>query len=913
MKNRIDELLARSLSRWVDGVREHARATVAIVLGITAVLGVHALLFLGINSDNVRLVPDDLPSRQAHDAFIEHFPNLEEAMFVVIDAETPELAREAADGLAEALARESDVLTDVYLPGAGAFFEQNGLLYRDVDELDTFADQMARIQPLISELERDPTIAHMAGIVQEGLDAVEPGDPDAEDWQLVLDRLSEATVRAWDEYPVAVSWEEVLLRGSALEVSRRRAIVVHPVLEYDHVLQARRPMARIRDVAERLGYTPERGVTVRLTGNPALNYDEMMGFVWDIGGAGVFCFLLVTFVLQRAMRSLRLVLATLVTLLVGLIWTASFTAASIGTLNPLSITFAILFIGLGVDFGIHLGTGYADGLRAGRSHEIALRDTAAHVGSALAFCTLTTSIGFYVFVPTEYRGVAELGLIAGTGMFIIFVLTLTLMPALLCTVFRVDPARDLSAPVRFQRDVFARVAAHPTAIRWVAGSVGAVALALSFGVRFDCNVVDMRDPDSESVQAFQDLLADPQASPWYLNVLMPDLESAEALAERIVAVPEVGHAVTLGSFVPDRQEEKVSILSDVAFLYEAPLDVGPPPAAPSVEAQVAALRDLRDFLAQPFIDDHEGDLARSMVGLREHLDRFLARVDAGEDTRAALADLEAVLLAPLPDLLARLRKALLAEPFGIDDLPADIVRRMRAPDGTARVQVFPESDMKTGDDLDEFVIAVKAATPNAAGVPLNLYEFGQVASRSFNQALVSAVVIIAGLLYLLWRNVRDVLIVMAPLGLGAALTAATAAVFDIRFNFTNVVVIPLLFGIGVDSAIHLVQQAHEGRDTAASLMATPTARAVYYSAITTTVSFGSLSLAGHNGVESLGILLTVGLVYTVVCVLVVLPALLEWRAGPPPGAVGVAPDEAAPHGATEGMLSRSLRAPRPRA
>jgi predicted RND superfamily exporter protein len=217
--------------------------------------------------------------------------------------------------------------------------------------------------------------------------------------------------------------------------------------------------------------------------------------------------------------------------------------------------------------------------------------------------------------------------------------------------------------------------------------------------------------------------------------------------------------------------------------------------------------------------------------------------------------------------------------------------------------------MRTGDDLDAFVIAVQAATPNAAGVPLNLYEFGQVASRSFIQALVSAVVIIAGLLYVLWRNARDVLVVMAPLGLGAALTAATAAVFDVRFNFTNVVVIPLLFGIGVDSAIHLVQRAHESGDAAASLMATPTARAVYYSAVTTMVSFGSLSLAGHNGVESLGILLTVGLVYNVVCVLVVLPALLDWRTGPPRGVVGTATDEARIASAASGPL----RAPRPRA
>lgn len=882
MKTQIDALLARGLARWVDGVRRHARATVATILTLTLVLAVYTAFSLGINSDNLDLIPAELPSRRSHEAFIEHFPNLEEAMFVVIDADTPELARDAASRLAAALEPETDVFTEVYLPGGGEFFEQNGLLYLSPDELDDFADQMARIQPLIAELERDPSITHMSEIVQEGLDALEPGaEGDEEDWQLVLDRLSQATVQAWDEHPIAVSWEEVLLRDSALDGSRRRAIVIHPVLEYEHILQARRPMARIRDVAQRLGFTPERGVSVRITGNPALNYDEMIGFAWDIGGGSVLCFLIVTFVLFRALRSRRLVYATLATLLVGLIWTAAFTAASIGTLNPLSMTFAILFIGLGVDFGIHVCTAYADALRAGTPHEIALRDTAGHTGSALALCTLTTSIGFYVFIPTDYRGVSELGLISGTGMFIIFGLTLTFLPALLCTFCRVDPVRDLNAPVRFERDIFAGFRRHPAAVRWTALALGVVGAIGMTGLRFDCNVVEMRDPDTESVQAFQDLLADPLASPWYLNVLMPDLASANALAARVETLPEVEQAITLDDFVPDDQDEKLEILADVAMLFETPSDPQPDATPPTPREQVIALRQLRDYLDKPVFEGTTSELAASMIGLRDHLDTFLGRVDRGDDPGLALADLERVLLDPLPALLARLRRSLEAEPFGIEDLPAELVTRMRAPDGIIRVQIFPSSDMRGPDDVGNFVRAVTAVTPNAAGVPLNLYEFGLVASSSFTQALTSAIVIISLLLYVLWRRIRDVLIVMVPLALGASLTATAAAVLDIRFNFTNVVVIPLLFGIGVDSAIHLLQRSQEALAEGEQLTTTATARAVYYSAVTTMVSFGSLALAGHNGVESLGVLLTIGLVFTVLCVLIVLPALIAPAAGGP--------------------------------
>ena len=876
MPRHTDSLIAGILARWVDLVRQRARGVILVVVALTLGLGGYTLLNLGINSDNVSLVPTDLPSRKAHEAFVEKFPNLEEAIFVVVDAQTPELARDAATRLTARLQNLPDVITEAYLPGGSEFFETNGLLYRDVDELDDFADQMARIQPLLTQLEQDSSIANLSRIVREGLESGE-AEVSSEDWSQVLDRLSEATVRAWDEHPVAISWEELLLRDSSLDISHRRVVVVHPILDYGDILTGRRPIAAIRAAAAELGLFPERGVEVRITGNPALNYDEMIGIAWDVGVAGVFCFLLVALVLYRALRSAKIVIATLLTLLVGLIWTAAFTAAAIGTLNPLSITFAILFIGLGADFGIHLGTGYADRLRSGDDHDRALREAAGQVGTALIFCTLTTAIGFYVFVPTDYRGVAELGLIAGTGMFVILFLTLTFLPALLSRGLGIAPSVDLSAPVHFRTQFWRRIGEHPKAIRRIALPLGCIALALLPGLRFDANVIEMRDPKSESVGAFKDLLGDPATSPWYLNVLVPDLSTAETLAERLGTLSEVDRVITLNSFIPSDQEEKIEILQDVTFLFEQPAGIHYDQAPPLIEEQIRALQDLHDSLEKPIRLGGDAPLTRSMVRLREHLAQFLARARDEDRRQEALADLEAVLLAPFPDHLKRMRAAMEADSVGLDDIPTRLRERMLADDGTARLQVYPTSELGDGDAMRRFVAAVQNAAPNTAGVPLNLVEFGDVISASFTQALVSALIIISLLLFVLWRRLSDVLIVLVPLCLGATLTAATAVVLDIRFDFTNVVVIPLVFGIGVDSAIHLVQRAREISGTAEDLLGTATARAVFYSAVTTGVSFGSLALANHNGLNSLGLMLCFGLFYTVVSVLILLPALLELR------------------------------------
>jgi predicted RND superfamily exporter protein len=264
--------------------------------------------------------------------------------------------------------------------------------------------------------------------------------------------------------------------------------------------------------------------------------------------------------------------------------------------------------------------------------------------------------------------------------------------------------------------------------------------------------------------------------------------------------------------------------------------------------------------------------------LREQLGRFLAHVEKDENPEETLATFETVLLASLPVQIARVREAIDTPGIGLEDLPLELRQRMVAPDGRVRVQIFPAEDLQDRGALERFADAVQGVAPDAVGVSINLVEFGRITVAAFRQALVSAVVLIGLFLLLLWGRPSDAAFALAPLLLSALLTAASVVVLGISFNFTNVVVIPLLLGIGVDSAVHLV---HESRQHAGGeevdLLSTTTARAVFYSALTTTLSFGSLALSSHLGMQSLGILLTVGMILTVVCNLVVLPALLDLR------------------------------------
>jgi hopanoid biosynthesis associated RND transporter like protein HpnN len=533
---------------------------------------------------------------------------------------------------------------------------------------------------------------------------------------------------------------------------------------------------------------------------------------------------------------------------------------------------------------------YVDGLRLdpkrSDAHDQALDHTSRQVGSSLLICTLTTAIGFYVFIPTDNRGVAELGLIAGTGMIINLFLTTTLFPALLSTWLRLDPTRDIPRAMSFRSTWWSGLTRAPKSVTAVAGLLLLLGTWKAFDVDFDSNVVRMRDPATESVQTFNEMLEEAgQRSPWPMDTIAPDLDTAEEIARKVEQLDVVELAVTLADYIPEDQDEKIALLEDVGLMLDAPHGVATHHEGPSAAEQIEALRSLRDFLADASIESGQSVLATSMRSLRANLDEFLTRVDRGDDDDAALARLQQVLLGGLTDQLARLREATLVEPVALEDLPSQLRNRMMTPDGRARVQIFPTGVLTDEAAFTRFAEEVQKVVPNATGLPANMVAFAQATHDSFREALLYAICLISILLFLLWRRIGPVLFVLAPLLLSSVLTVGLMASFGIAFNFANVVVIPLLLGIGVDSGIHLVHRAEaidrderEGRHHGPNdLLSSTTARAVFYSALTTTVSFGSLAFSSHRGVASLGVVLTIGMTLTVLSNLIVLPALLELR------------------------------------
>ncbi len=871
----LDSLLSGPLRRWVMMVRRYARAVLAVCVIATVGFGVFAARNLGIDSNTIELFPEHLPARQNHDRFVELFPDLENALLIVVDAATAEAARETASTLAETLRADDAHFDDAYLPAGGPFFERHALLYQDLDELDELADRLVQAQPVIAELERDPSLENLTSLIGRGLEQIESADLDAQFWKPVLDRIGDASVEIYREHPLAVSWEALMVEGSAVDLVTRQVVLAHPILDFSGALPARAPLEAIRKAEQAIDPSLAASVRIRVTGNPALVHEETLSLTWDLFGSGLFCLAIVTIILRIALRSGALVLAVVTTLLTGLVWTGAFAAAAVGNLNVISVAAGVLFLGLGVDFGLHLGMRYADLRRGGDEHAVALDESARTVGSALVLCTTTTAIGFFAFLPTDYRGVAELGLITGAGLIIILFLTLTMLPALLTAGLKVDAEKLRERPLRFGEAPSRLIRRHARAVCFAAI---AIALVSAFSVpqlRFDANIVAMRDPSTESVQTFNDLLADAGAnSPWYANSVVANLAEADALKQRMRELDVVARSISLSDYVPEDQEEKLEILADLAFLLDTPGVESTPGASTSPEVQVESLRELQALLREATRDAEPSPLIASMRQLEARLEELAVQVDGDDQGGEALERFESVLLSSLPAQIARVRRALQASAIEQEHLPARLTRRLIAPDGRARVQTFPRENLEDHEAFERFVSAVQRVDPNVTGIAVNLVEFARTTREAFREAIAMALIVIAALLWGLWRRVGEMLLVLAPLGLAALATSALMVAIDLPLNFFNVVVVPLVLGAGVDSGIHLVEQSRRRKPEEVEVLGTTTARAVLFSALTTITSFGSLAFSSHIGLAGLGTLLTIGMSLTVVANLVLLPALI---------------------------------------
>ncbi|SEP09757.1 MMPL family transporter [Nitrosovibrio sp. Nv6] len=868
--SRIYDLFAR----WSTISYRYGGWVLLIALLVAVASGIYVSRNLGMNTDTTEMLSEHLPFRVNMKHYNETFPQDMETLLIVLDAPTPEQARMATERLAARLKKDTANFHDVYAPNAGDFFERNGLLYESVPELEQITDRLAAAQPLIAHIAQEPTLTAFADVLTRAVEELHKGR--SMELRPVLSGISATLDARLRESPRALSWQS-LFNAEPQKSKYQELIVVKPKLDYSQLFPAEQSIAALHAAAKDVGVTGEGPVRLRITGEVALAEEELNSSLRGMEYAGVITFVMVVVVLYFAMRTPGLIINVLVCLTLGLILTAAFATVAVGHLNIISIAFAVLYIGLGADFAIHFLLRYREILENGAPPVEAMHVSGGDAGAALTACTITNAIGFYAFMPTDYSGVAELGLISGTGMIISLLVTLTVGPALLRYLPRRLPAKSIAkASVGKVLELSLKWHKVTYAVTLVASIA---ALAILPQVRFDYNLLNMQDPQGEAVKTFRELLAEADRSPWHATALADNRKDAERLAQRLTELPEVTNVVTILDFVPAEQDEKLQLIEEMA-LTMGPITFSSQAAGKGDEIPVQqrkALEALAVALDRFIAERPDHSASATARELKSSLAALFARLDGAtlDERRSLLNSVENDLLATLPSALQSLRTATEATPFGQQDLPASLASRWHSRSGDYRLVIYPAEDLNDNEALRRFVRAVQQVAPNATGAPMVSLEAGEAVVRAFVQAFLLALVGIIIALLIILRSVKYTLLVLLPLLLSSLFTATFTVLLNVPFNFANIIALPLLLGLGIDSSLHMVHRSLNKELVSEILIHTSTARAIFYSALTALVDFASLMFSSHRGTASMGIMLTVGLTFTLICTLVILPTLLR--------------------------------------
>ena len=854
-------MLTRTVVSIVKGCTRFATLTLLIALVLAVAAGFYTAKHFSINTDINKLISPNLDWRQRDQQFDQAFDR-DSTILAVVEAPTPELTKSAASALEQKLKGDTENFISMQPLGSGEFFDKNGLLFLPVDELARLTGQFESAAPLIEIMAGDPSIRGLTGALETGLAGVQRGQIKLDSTARPFNLIAQTVEDVLNKGAATFSWRELMSEKPLTDGDRRAFIEFKPILDYNALEPGKDATDAIRKAATDLDFPGKYQARVKLTG-PIPIANEEYATVQD--GAirnGIGTVLVVLLILWMALHSAKIIFAVFVNLFIGLSITTAAGLAMVGSLNLLSIAFAVLFVGLGVDFGIQFSVRYRSERFKNDNLREALAEAASRAAVPLSLAAMATAAGFLCFLPTDYKGISELGEIAGVGMLVAFTSSITVLPALLRLLN--PPGEKEPVGYAFLAPVDHFLEKHRVIV--VAGTllIAVAGLPLLYFLKFDFNPMNLRNPKAESIATFLDLRKDPNTGANAIDVLTHSEADAKKIEARLEKLPEVLRVQSLDSFVPEDQPAKLKLIGQGAKVLNPALNPDSIDAPPTDQENVESLRGSADALRK-VAGDAKGPGAVASRRLANALWQL------AESSEAARDKAQAIFVTPLQVVLDQLRSSLQAQPVSLKTLPSDIVSAWKAKDGLMRVEALPRGDPNDNDNLRKFANAVLVAEPTAIGGPVSILKSGDTVVRAFIYAGIYALVVIGLLLWITLRRITDVLLTLVPLLVAGAVTLEICVLIGLPLNFANIVALPLLLGIGVAFKIYYVTAWRSGRT---NLLQTSLTRAIFFSALTTATAFGSLWLSSHPGTSSMGKLLALSLLTTLAAVLLFQPALM---------------------------------------
>lgn len=863
------------------------RRLIAAALLVAVGSALLAVLFLRLDSDQDQLVSPDVPFQKR---YLEHLQNFgdQEYLYTVIEVDDSPDGRARAQLFAEDLARRlrerPELIQAIYYRITVEDLGQGMLYYAPLQEAERLTAMAKLLGPMANEWLRDGRLARfieqLASLLGRSGEAAPTvsGDslvPALGALESLFAGMNEALAGKASTGPYL---DFAIENNQYFFTDNGRLLVMRllPVKDFGTMDVIAEPLAFVRQsLAETQTQFPE--VHAGLTGRPVLQADEMATTDQDMTRASLLAVVLVGLFFVLILHGWLRPLLVIGCLLLAMAWTFGFTTATLGVLNLLSIVFALVLIGIGVDFGVHIVMRFIEGRQAGLTVEQAVRTALVQTGPGVLLGAATSVCAFYAVLGSDFRGLAELGLIGGTGILFCLVAMLVVLPALLLlagkkNLFPVTPPRMLR--VQFLE----RITDRPYLLLTV---LTVITLALAPGlnkIRFNFNLLELQAEGLESVKYEQRLIEASNESTWYAIAVADDLAQVESLRQRFLALPSVGKVESLLDLLPANQQRKQHLFKEavgnVSSPSQLPVDLLPPSAAELRSALNRLQMGLEGLEEQLFAAGAGSELVR-LASLLAAVDAVHQQLTVEPASAKRLAGLQQGLGREVAGAIGQLRRWLQADPVLLDDLPSSLRDIYVGRDGRLQVKVIPKENVWDFALLQNFVRDLRQVDEHVSGIPIGVLESARLMQRTFLSAALLTLALVSLLLWLVSRSVRQVLLTLLPLAVSMVWLLELMGWCGLTFNLANFFAIPILIAIGVDGGVHFLARWQEDAD--GRLFATSTPMAVALSFITTMIGFGGLLLGHHQGLASLGAVMVLGSATGMFSCLLVLPAVLKLR------------------------------------
>jgi uncharacterized protein len=916
-----DTFLARTLHRLAQAVIRHPRWFFWPQVFLAVVCIVITLAFLKFDPDQSNLVSPTLKYQQNFIHLTKAFPQQGNDLDVVVQSDDPEKNRQFVERLAAKMIPETNLFCDVFyeqdlsamgtealffvpendlasilttlhdeLPfitqftqttNLSSFFEEINTMFR-TSSADTNAQTDAMIQSL----------PFLTGILNQAATALEStgkpvspgvaslfGATDLSDIYITLDhgrifllRTHPPVSEADNTLPTIWS----LLKGAFSSQTTPSGDVTGDAIDRLRVL-----------ISETQAEVP--GVNVGLTGEPVLDYDQMTSSQKDTTLASIVALILCALIFIYGYNETGRPIKAAFCLVIGLTYTLAFAAVTVGHLNVLTITFVPMLIGLAIDFGVHLITRYEEELRHGQSEESALMKAMVYTGQGIFTGAFTTAGAFIAMIFTNFRGIQEMGIICGGGLLLCLVPMMTMLPVMLMrgrqNVIDHEMKEDLTR-ARIESTWLER----PVVVIGVTVVLCALSATQIFNVKFNYDLIEMQSPSLSSV-VFQHLLARSAGQSALPGAIVAtNLDHAIALSDRIQKLPTVAQIEpppeVLENFIQSNQVKKLPYIRGIKQEV-APLNFRPPDSQPvNLNDLSATLYSLYGYCGEALqqIGTNDPALSKQLTSLRDSIENLRKTMLAGDAVAKAehariLAEFQQAFFNNVGTAFNSLKNENINGMLRVDSLPAAARDQFVGQNGEYLLQVFPKADVWQRTNQQAFITDLRTIDKNVTGAPVQLYEYESLLKDSYILAAWYSLIAIAILVFIHFRSLLAVILALLPVAIGTLWLAGMMGFLNVQFNLANIMTLPLVIGIGVTNGIQILNRFAEERTP--GILSRSTGKAVLVSGLTAIAGFGSLILAKHRGIHSLGVVMAMGLALCMIAALTFLPALLNllgrWR------------------------------------